>query len=181
MNAFESLIAGLLEKEGYWTRGTFKVELTKGEKREIGRSSSPRWELDVIAYKGIKNELLVVECKSYLDSQGVRYRHFDESVSKKYDRFKLFNESILREVVFRRLSAQLVSSGLCASSPNITLCLAAGNIYSEHDRLQISDHCSKNGWLLFDRDWILTKLEQISDIGYEDSISAVVTKLLLRK
>jgi len=40
-------------------------------RREIGRPSSPRWELDIVAYSGRDNLLLVVECKSRLDSQGV--------------------------------------------------------------------------------------------------------------
>src|SRR5215218_2466380 len=40
-------------------------------RREIGRPSSPRWELDIVAYSGRDNLLLVLECKSRLDSQGV--------------------------------------------------------------------------------------------------------------
>jgi hypothetical protein len=52
MDAFESLIAMLLRHEGYWTTPSFKIELTKKEKVSIGKASSPRWELDLIAYKG---------------------------------------------------------------------------------------------------------------------------------
>src|SRR4051794_22034801 len=33
-------------------------------RREIGRPSSPRWELDIVAYSGRDNLLLVLECKS---------------------------------------------------------------------------------------------------------------------
>jgi len=65
MDAFESLVAMLLRHDGYWTIPSFKVNLTKEEKRAIGRHSSPRWELDLIAYKGSTNEILAVECKSF--------------------------------------------------------------------------------------------------------------------
>jgi len=69
MDAFESVIALLLRQEGYWVIPSFKVEITREEKRKIGRPSSPRWEIDLVAYQGATNEVLAVECKSYL----VRY------------------------------------------------------------------------------------------------------------
>jgi hypothetical protein len=71
MDAFEQVVAGLLFREGYWVTQGYKVELTKEEKRLIGKPCSPRWEIDLLAYKGSTKELLAVECKSYLDSVGV--------------------------------------------------------------------------------------------------------------
>ena len=55
--------------EGLWVRTSVKVEITKEEKRLIGRPSSPRWEIDIVAYSGRDNLLYAVECKSYLDSR----------------------------------------------------------------------------------------------------------------
>jgi hypothetical protein len=75
MDSFESLIALLLRRDGWWTTTSFKVEITKPEKREIGTHSAPRWEIDVLAYKGSTNEILAVECKSFLDSTGVTFRN----------------------------------------------------------------------------------------------------------
>ena len=63
MDSFELVVASILEREGYWVRASYKVELTKEEKRSIGKPSAPRWEIDVLAYKASTNELLVVECK----------------------------------------------------------------------------------------------------------------------
>jgi len=71
VDAFERVVVSLLEREGFWVRSSFKVELTKEEKVRIGRPSSPRWELDLIGYRARDNELRIVECKSYLDSRGV--------------------------------------------------------------------------------------------------------------
>lgn len=52
VDAFEELISEILWMEGYWVRTSFKVELTKAEKVLIDRRSSPRWELDVVAFQG---------------------------------------------------------------------------------------------------------------------------------
>jgi hypothetical protein len=80
MDAFEQLVSEILWMEGYWVRTSVKVELTKDEKRKIGRPSSPRWELDIVAYSGRDNLLKIIECKSYLDSRGVALRAFDAAI-----------------------------------------------------------------------------------------------------
>ena len=178
MDAFESVVAALLERKGYWTRTSVKVELTKEEKRLIGRPSSPRWEIDVVAYKGSTNSLLVVECKSYLNSPGVRFSSFDGSSEREANRYKLFNEEGLRKVVFNRLSMQLVESGFCPKPPEITLCLVAGNIYQ--DAKPIQEHFKKNGGELWDADWLRNELEILSKSGYDNTIVAIVSKLLRR-
>jgi hypothetical protein len=49
MDAFEQVVSEILWLEGNWVRQSVKVELTKEEKRAIGRPSSPRWELDIVA------------------------------------------------------------------------------------------------------------------------------------
>ena len=51
MDAFEQLAAEIFWNEGYWVRTGFKVELTRDEKIRIGRHSSPRWEIDLVAYR----------------------------------------------------------------------------------------------------------------------------------
>lgn len=178
MDAFEAVIASILQRKGYWTQTSVKVELTKEEKRDIGRPSSPRWELDVVGYRGGSNELLVVECKSYLDSYGVRASAFDGTDPDDAKRYKLFVEEKLRNVVFSRLTAQLVERGFCSPNPVVRLCLAAGKIYG--DETLIKHHFEKNGWALWTPSHIKSELEALRDSGYENSTAAVVVKLLLR-
>jgi hypothetical protein len=96
MDSFENLIALLLRREGWWTTTSFKVDLTKAEKREIGTHSAPRWELDVVAYRGQSNEVLAIECKSFLDSTGVVYRR---GAFEPPERYKLFTREKTREIV----------------------------------------------------------------------------------
>ena len=170
----------LFEREGYWVKPNFKVELTKEEKRIIGRPSNARWELDLVAYKGATNAILVVECKSFFDSPGVRYNGFDGSNPKAAKQYKLFNETILRDTVLNRLKEQLKERGACTPSPTVTLALAAGKIVNETDRAKIREHFKKNNWELFDQEWLKKQLESVSHSRYENEVAAIVAKILLR-
>jgi len=179
MDAFEQLVSEILWMEGYWVRTSLKVNLTKEEKRAIDRPSSPRWELDVVAYGGRDNVLRVVECKSYLDSRGVAFRAFDGS-EKGAERYKLFTDDTLRETVFNRLRLQLAETGACPPNATVKLCLACGRISSEADRTSLRQHFAARGWELWDEAWLRERLQRMSELGYENQVSAVVAKLLLR-
>src|SRR5712692_6420980 len=146
MDAFETVVASVLQREGFWTLTSVKVELTKAEKRSIGRHSSPRWELDVVAYRGKDNELRVVECKSFLDSPGVDCSAFTGKNPAAAKRYKLFCDATLRRVVLRRLERQLVAAGFCPPAPTLKLCLAAGKIRGDEDTLRA--HFERKGWIL---------------------------------
>jgi hypothetical protein len=180
MDAFEQLVSEILWMEGYWVRTSVKVELSKAEKREIGRPSSPRWELDIVAYSGRDNLLRVIECKSYLDSRGVAVAGFINPKPDAASRYKLFNEPELRRVVLDRLCRQFVDSGACGETPKVRLGLACGKITSEEDRNAIRAHFDAQGWDLLDEPWLREKLRRMADGGYENQVSAVVAKLLLR-
>ena len=175
MQSLEEVVAALLERDGYWVRRRFKVELTKAEKKQIGRPSAPRWELDVIGYKPAQNELLVVECKAYFDSFGVQLKDFHGP--SKSNRYKLFNEPLLRSVVFSRLTTQLQTVGACQSKPTVRLVLAAGRI-KPGDEQGLRAHFQKNNWELWDKATLAKMLEDYAAGGYEDSVVAAVAKLL---
>jgi hypothetical protein len=180
MDAFEQLVSEILWMQGYWVQTSVKVDLTKEEKRQIDRPTSPRRELDIVAYSGRDNLLRVVECKSYLDSRGVALRAFDGTDDKLAKRFKLFGDEQLRTIVFNRLRLQLAESGACRSDPEVKLCLACGRIATNTDRAGLHAHFAEKGWELWDEPWLRERLKEMSDQGYENQISAVVAKLLLR-
>jgi hypothetical protein len=180
VDAFEQVVSEILWKQGFWVRQSVKVELTKKEKIAIGRPSSPRWELDIVAYCGRSNLLRVVECKSYIDSRGVAFRAFDGSDEGFAKRFKLFGEAHLRKVVFGRLCKQLAESGACRSKPRVKLCLACGRIASDIDREKLKKHFRQKGWELWDEPWLEKHLRHMAASGYENQVSAVVAKLLVR-
>ncbi|HVT04156.1 MAG TPA: hypothetical protein VHL58_12380 [Thermoanaerobaculia bacterium] len=178
MDAFESVIAAILERKGYWVQTSVKVELTKEQKREIGKPSSPRWELDVVAYKGAENELLAMECKSFLDSPGVRIAGLDASDPDHPNIYKLFVDETLRRVVLGRLVSQMVERGFCRSEPTVKLGLAAGKIHGEVAALQ--SFFDNKGWTLWTPEMISDELSQLAQSGYDNSVAAVVSKLILR-
>jgi hypothetical protein len=178
MDAFEAVVARLLRREGYWIVPRFKVDLTKKEKRDIGRHSSPRWEIDLVAYKGDTNELIAIECKSFLDSKGVSFQDGTFQPPKTY---KLFTDSTLRKVVLEHLRKQLVASGSCRPRPRVRLALATGKIARTTDRSKMRAHFKANRWILYDDRWIQSKLSELRGSAYEDDVAFVVAKLALRK
>src|SRR5215471_10088307 len=177
MDAFRSLIGMLLEREGFWVRSGFKVNLTKLDKVAIGHPTCPRWEIDIVAYKGATNELWLVECKSHLDSWGVKFCSFMKDGSNSY---RLFTDSNLRAVVTSRLVSQLQETGSCRPGPAITLCLAAGKIRNEDDRRNLREHFEGNGWVLWDDEHIGKTLCDLSTFSREDDIARVVATFVLR-
>ena len=154
-----------------------KVPLSKEEKRQIGRPSSPRWEIEIVAYRPSENKVLAVECKSYLDSPGVNLA--DLKGGRYADRYKLFTEPLLRDVVLTCLAKHMVDSGLCVELPRIQLAMAVGRISGEANELRA--FFSSSGWELFDPVWIRRQLKRISDGAYMNSVASMVAKLLLRE
>lgn len=181
MDAFEQLVSEILWMEGYWVRTSVRVELTKEDKAAIGRPSSPRWELDIVAYSGRQNLLRVVECKSYLDSRGVTLAALDGTNPTAAQRYKLFADDVLRKTIFRRLRHQFAASGACAKNAKVMLCLACGRIANTASRNGLHELFRQKGWELWDEPWLRERLQRMAEGGYENQVSAVTSKLLLRK
>lgn len=177
MDAFENLIALLLRREGYWTETSVKVEMSRVQKRAIGRPSSPRWEIDLVAYKGSTNEVLAVECKSFLDSHGVTFKN---GTFEPPNRYKLFTERRLREIVLKALAVQLVKSGACRRAPKVTLCLATGKIAASTNRTGLKKHFDRHHWELWDEGWVGERLMRTAHADYENDTAFVVAKILRR-
>lgn len=177
MDAFEQLVAELFSAEGFWVETSVKVELSKEEKRIIGRASAPRWEIDIVAYRPGTNELLAVECKSFIDSTGVTWDELQDG--HKSTRYKMFREPVLREVVLRRLKQQLVDAGRCPPSVDVGLAMVAGKVKAGAQEA-IAAHFEARGWHFHGPDWLYVRLEALARRGYSNQVSAIVAKLLLR-
>lgn len=180
MDAFEQLISEILWMEGHWVRTSVKVELTREERAQISLPTAPRWEIDVLAFKGGDKILRVIECKSWLDYSGVSVSAFNGRAPKLAKRFKLFNDEQLRQVVFERLRQQLIAKSTCPPGIDIRLCLACGRIATEKDRIELRTLFDEKGWELWDETWICKHLKRMAGFGYENQVSAIVSKLLLR-
>lgn len=177
MNAFEDIVALCLEEEGFWTKKSVKVNITKTDKREIGSPSMPRPEIDLVAFNVKKNELLLIEAKSYLDSPGVRFSGL--TGGKSSVRYKLFNDDILRGIVSKRLYEDYLKRGLIKEDTKINYALAAGKIYSS-DEEKIRNYFLEKGWEFISPVRIKNTLKELSNKGWEDSLVTVTAKLVLR-
>lgn len=180
MDAFEQLVSDALWSEGCWAETEVKVGLTKEEKHQIGRPSCPRWELDVVGYAPSSNTLRVIECKSYLDSTGVAASDIITPNPTKAQRYKLFTDANLRQVVLRRLALQFTELRACLPNPTVTFGLACGKFKSPTDRDQLRDYFRLQGWELLDDEWLRSHLRSMATGSYENKTSAVVAKLLMR-
>ncbi|WP_057883654.1 hypothetical protein [Tsuneonella troitsensis] len=178
MDAFEQLVAELFFMEGYWVQTSLKVKLTKEEKRQVNRHSSPRWEIDVVAYHAARNEIVALECKSFLDSTGVQFVEFEDG--HRSTRYKLFREQGLRETVLNRLALQLAEEGRCQPGANVKLGLVAGKI-KRGDETRLRELFDEKGWQFYSPNWLRDQIRQVAADGYANQVSSVVAKLLLRE
>ena len=178
MEALERIVGELLRLDGYWVHNSYKVKLEKEDKRKLGTPTMPEPVLDLVAYKGNSNTVVVVECKNFLDSAGVQFRSFVDREHRSASRYKLFNQQERREVVFGRLENQLLSAGFVADEPEITLGLAASKFKSKEDRELTTAHFNERGWILWDDTWLLDRLRKMAQRGYENNTVRVIARVL---
>lgn len=179
MDYFEGIIKTLLEHEGYWVRQSFKVSLTKQEKRDIGKHSIPRPEVDILAFKPETNHVIAFEAKSYLDSPGVKLSELDNSYEIPEGRYKLFTCENYRNIVFSRMKQDLLELGMGTPETKITLGLAAGNVYQSKSE-EIRKLFQQQGWEFLSPEDIREKVTDLAAKGYENEPSIITAKILMR-
>jgi hypothetical protein len=179
MDYFESIVKTLLEQKGYWVRQSFKVNLTKKEKRDIGKHSIPRPEIDLLAYNPDRNEVLVIEAKSFLDSTGVNPDHLKLKFEVPEGRYKLFTCKKYRDIVFNRLKTDLLECGLATKPVTLKLGLAAAKVYQSRSP-EIEQYFSTQNWYYFSPENIKAGVNSFSDMPYENELAIITAKILLR-
>lgn len=179
MDYFEGIVRTLLEREGYWVHQSFKVNLTKKEKRDIGKPSIPRPEIDLVALDHRTNEIIVMEVKSLFDSPGVRAKDLASNHDVPAGGYKLFTCGNYRDIVLARLRQDLLDSGMIDSSTSFRLGLAAGNVYS-NDTANIAAQFAENSWLFWSPGDIKAKVFALAQTSYENEPAIITAKILAR-
>ena len=132
------------------------------------------------AFKPGPNELLIVECKSYLDSLGVCVENFIGEKAVHKNRLKLFTREKLRRLITEKILMQLrEESLLLPKNPTVRYGLVAGKIKTGHEA-KLRDLFKDNGWLLITPGELAQGLRKFADRGYEDDIVTMVVKILER-
>lgn len=176
MDHFENIISTLLEAEGYWVRRSFKINVTKEEKRLIGKHSIPRPEIDLLAFKFSANEVLALEAKSFLDSFGVSFEQLQEKHEVPKGRYKLFTSGNYRSIVLSRLLSDLVACGMADADTKI----AAGKIYQNRSD-SMRELMSDQNWFFWSPEDIYRKVEALAKRGYENDPAIITAKILMRQ
>jgi hypothetical protein len=179
MDAFESLIRLLMDKDNYWTVQSHKVNVTKEEKREIGKPSIPRPEIDLLALDPRSNRLIALEVKSYLDSSGVDLNILQKQHSVPEGRYKLFTCTNYRSIVLRRLLVDLKQRGLVNEKTTVQLGLAAGKVKGNQSK-DMESFFLHQGWFFLGPEEIKSKLRALSNADYENDPYVISAKLALR-
>lgn len=179
MDYFEGIIKTLLEHEGYWVRQSFKVNLSKQEKRDIGKHSIPRPEIDLLAFKLEENTIIALEAKSYFDSTGVHVNDLEEAHEIPEGRYKLFTCSNYRKIVFYRLKQELIDQGMADKNTKLKLGLVAGNIYQSRSE-EIRDKFKQNGWFFWSPEDVKDKVNALAKKCYENEPAIITAKILMR-
>ncbi len=179
MDYFEGIVRTLLEFEGYWVRQSFKVNVNKQEKRDIGKPSIPRPEIDILAFKPNENHVIAFEVKSYFDSLGVKISELTEKHEIPKGRYKLFTSSTYQQIVLNRLKKDLIELGMANEDTSIQLGLAAGNVFQAKS-FEIKNLFDQQGWVFWSPEDIREKVLNLASMGYENEPSIITAKILMR-
>lgn len=179
MDSFESIIASFLEERGFWVKRCVKVNISQKDKNKIGLPTMPRPEVDLVAFKPSKRELLLIECKSYLDSLGVQYKDV-LGIGKGSKRYKLFTNTNFRRIVTNQILKDYKKAGLLLGKVKVNYGLATGKI-KPGDENKINFYFKKHSWILYTPREISEMLNSLVNKGYEDNPVVLAAKLILRK
>lgn len=179
MDHFESIIATLLEGENYWIRRSFRVNLTKEEKRKIGKHSIPRPEIDLLAFHFTRNVVLALEVKSFLDSPGVKLAALQEEHDVPEGRYKLFTCERYRNIVLSRLHQDLIDFKMANAKTRIDLGLVAGKVYRGQSR-EVCEHMMQNNWFFWSPEDIKKGVTALAKQPYANDPAMITAKILVR-
>lgn len=179
MDAFEQIVGQLLEEDKYWVRYSVKIDLSKDEKKLIGKPTAPRPEIDLVAFDIRANKIFLLEVKSFLDSTGVKYQDVTQIQTEQAGRYKLLTSENYRRVLAERLRTDWLQSGHINRQTQIGFGLIAGNVYMHQDE-SLEKYFTDKGWLFWGPQKIKEKVRQLSDKGYENNAVTIAAKLLMR-
>jgi len=179
MDSFETIVAQLLIEDGFWVMTSIKVDLTKEEKKKINKPTTPRPEIDIIAFNLKNNTLFLIEVKSFLDSRGVVLNELQKKSDIQKGRYKLLTSDKYRNIISKRLFEDLSKKGLINTKTKISYGLIAGNVY-QNKEVEIKEYFNNKKWLFWGPSEIKSKVINLSLKGYENNPVTIASKIILK-
>lgn len=181
MDHFENIAKTLLEREGYWVMQSYKVDLSKEQKREISekKATIPRPEIDLLALNVANSEVIAFEVKSYFDSTGIVLKHFTTEYEIPEGKYKLFTCERYKDIVLGQLRMQLIQNGFIKPEFTIRLGLIAGN-GRKSEISKIAELFAKRNWEFWSPESVKVKVQNFAKEGYENDPAVITTKILQR-
>jgi hypothetical protein len=179
MDAFEQLIGQLLTEEKYWVQQSVKINLTKEERRLVGKPKMPRAEIDIVALDMAANTIWLLEAKSFLDSSGVVSAHVIIEQELQSGRYKLLTSKKYRDVLYGRLREDWLRSGHINAETKISCGLIAGNVY-QNKEAHLSSYFAEKEWFFWGPTIIKEKIRALASKGYENNAVTIASKFLIR-
>ena len=177
MDSFEEIISELLEEDRFWIKKSVRINITKEEKKELNKSSRPRPEIDLVAYDSQKNELILIEVKSFLDSTGVKKEDVIQSYDYPEGRYKILTCALYQEILSKRLKQEWLDRGLINQNTSIRFGLIAGNIH-KGDEADLKNHADQNNWFFWEPREIENRIKALAEKGYENtSINDILSRI----
>lgn len=159
MQSFEHICKVALEADGFVVTSNIKFPVQrKTKKTNRDESQIHGYEIDLLGARA--DQLILAEVKSYLGSRGVQRQGFiglaDESKKTHFDRYKLINDSSLRDDVVR-----LACERFGYTSDKVTLRLYVGKFASGHAD-SIRNHLGTKNIEVISLDEIVTSIFRLA-------------------
>lgn len=177
MDAFESIVAIFLDSMGYWVKQSVKVTISKEEKKLIGSSAMPTPEIDLVAYNPKKDELILIEVKSFLDSGGVEEGGVKGTNEKTKSRYRLLNNATYQNIISNKLRQLFIEKGFITQSTVIKYALAAGNV-DPKSYTEIKNYLDQKGYYFYEPSEIQKAILKLQSSVYLNDSVTMTVKLL---
>lgn len=177
MDAFESIVATYLDSKGYWVKQSVKVNISKDDKKELGLQTMPTPEIDLVAYNPVENELILIEVKSYFDSEGVTIAGLNDPKSKKTKRYRLLNDEKYQRIIREQLQKIFIDKKFINHSTKIKYALAAGNVRTR-DYDKIKAYLAGREYVFYEPMEIAKAIKSLKNSVYINDSVTITVKLL---
>ena len=156
------------------------IQVSKTIKPAIQEARKERGIRSLASRKPSENLIVAFEAKSYLDSPGVSFKEIKATHKRPKGRYKIFTCKGYREVVLKRLKAELIKRGMATKKTEIKLGLIAAKVKGKDAEKAFADYMAERILKFWGPSEITDRLNNLAKCDYENNVSVIVSKILTR-